>query len=74
MASPEKLLFDLYPFNVNCYDSTRVDSISAQFNFLRDVCGAANRHKKNNYYYVGQAHGYYLASKQEAFLRHPSIN
>lgn len=73
-ATPQKLMFDLYPFNIHCSGTSDVEKISGQFNFLRDVCRAANKYDKNNYFYVAQVHGYTLSTNSDAELHQPTEN
>ena len=73
-ANPKKLMFDFYPFNIQCPDINDVNAISGQFNFLRNICRAANKYQKNNYIYVGQAHAYSLSNNNNASLHMPTAN
>ena len=67
-------MFDFYPINIWCTDSTNINNIANQFNILRELCSSANKYKPDNYFYVAQAHGYSKSNISWAFLRQPTPN
>lgn len=79
-AKPDILMFDFYPINKEVYPNGvfSIDKSYQQFNFLRSLLHSAAMHTDitnapAKFYYVGQAHSYYDASKPSTKVYQPDI-